>query len=144
MTVVAKFEIHYSQFLDESGKAVVLFDGDNPHTLNRPNRTNTSRLLWVTGESPADISGPADRAALALGKIGISPPPGGSVFRIVDFPPLGPQRRFDLFAYVGRLHAPEWDRRAELFGLSRSRAPQPLPPRAHVRCNDQSPPCRRT
>jgi mannose-6-phosphate isomerase-like protein (cupin superfamily) len=77
--------------VDESGKAVVLFDGDNPHTINRPNRTNTSRLLWVTGETPADISGPADRAALALGKIGISPPPGGSVFRIVDFPPLGPE-----------------------------------------------------
>jgi len=77
--------------VDESGKAVVLFDGDNPHTINRPNRTNTSRLLWVTSETPADISGPADRAALALGKIGISPPPGGSVFRIVDFPPLGPE-----------------------------------------------------
>ena len=46
--------------VDESGKAVVLFDGDNPHTINRPNRTNTSRLLWVTGESPADISGPAE------------------------------------------------------------------------------------
>ena len=39
----------------------------------------------MTGETPADISGPADRAALAMGKIGISPPAGGSVFRIVDF-----------------------------------------------------------
>jgi mannose-6-phosphate isomerase-like protein (cupin superfamily) len=77
--------------VDETGKAVVLFDGDNPHTVNRPNRANTSRLLWVTGETPADISGPADRAALAMGKIGISPPPGGSVFRIVEFPPVGPE-----------------------------------------------------
>jgi mannose-6-phosphate isomerase-like protein (cupin superfamily) len=77
--------------VDESGKAVILFDSDNPHNIKRPDRPNTSRLLWVTGESPADISGPADRAALAMGKIGITPPPGGSVFRIVEFPPVGPE-----------------------------------------------------
>ena len=77
--------------VDKSGKAVVLFDGDNPHTVKRPDRPTLSRLLWVTGESPADIAGPADRAAVAMGKIGISPPPGGSVFRIVDFPPIGPE-----------------------------------------------------
>jgi naringenin degradation protein FdeH len=77
--------------VDASGKAVVLFDGDNPHTIKRPNRSSTSRLLWVTGETPADISGTADRAAQALGKIGIAPPDGGSVFRIVDFPPITPE-----------------------------------------------------
>ena len=77
--------------VDADGKAVVLFDGDNPHTVKRPDRPTTSRLLWVTGETPADISGPADRAALAMGKIGIAPPAGGTVFRIVDFPPLGPE-----------------------------------------------------
>ena len=60
--------------VDDSGKAVVLFDSDNPHTVKRPDRPTTSRLLWVTGETPADICGPADRAALAMGKIGISPP----------------------------------------------------------------------
>jgi mannose-6-phosphate isomerase-like protein (cupin superfamily) len=77
--------------VDENEKAVVLFDSDNPHTVARPDRPTVSRLLWVTGETPADISGPADRAALAMGKIGISPPPGGSVFRIVDFKPMGPE-----------------------------------------------------
>ena len=56
-----------------------------------PTARTASRLLWVTGETPADISGPADRAALAMGKIGISPPAGGSVFRIVEFPPVGPE-----------------------------------------------------
>jgi mannose-6-phosphate isomerase-like protein (cupin superfamily) len=71
--------------VDESGKAVVLFDGDNPHTIVRPNRANVSRLLWVTGETPADISGPRDRAAIASG---IAPPDGGSIFRIVDIPPV--------------------------------------------------------
>jgi mannose-6-phosphate isomerase-like protein (cupin superfamily) len=77
--------------VDASGKAVVLFDGENPHTVRRPGRSSTSRLLWVTGETPADISGPADRAAQHLGKIGIPPPDGGSVFRIVDFPPITPE-----------------------------------------------------
>ena len=65
--------------VDDGGKAVVLFDSDCPHTVKRHDRPTTSRLMWVTGESPADISGPADRAALAMGKIGISPPPGGSI-----------------------------------------------------------------
>jgi mannose-6-phosphate isomerase-like protein (cupin superfamily) len=77
--------------VDSGDKAVVLFDGDCPHVIKRPDRPTVSQLLWVTGGAPADISGPDDRAALALGKIGISPPPGGSVFRIVDFPPLGPE-----------------------------------------------------
>jgi mannose-6-phosphate isomerase-like protein (cupin superfamily) len=77
--------------VDENDKAVVLFDSDNPHTVQRPDRPTRSRLLWVTGESPADISGPADRAGDAMGKIGISPPPGGSVFRIVEFLPMGPE-----------------------------------------------------
>ena len=77
--------------VDASDKAVVLFDGDCPHVVKRPDRPTVSQLLWVTSGAPADISGPADRAALAMGKIGISPPPGGSVFRIVDFPPLGPE-----------------------------------------------------
>src|SRR5262245_32902878 len=53
--------------VDSSDKAVVLLDGDNPHTIKRPDRPTTSHLLWVTGETPADIAGAADRAALALG-----------------------------------------------------------------------------
>ena len=30
--------------VDKNGKAVVLFDGDNPHKVVRPNRSVTSRL----------------------------------------------------------------------------------------------------
>jgi mannose-6-phosphate isomerase-like protein (cupin superfamily) len=70
--------------VDKSDKAVVLLDGANPHKKVRPQTQTVSRLLWVTGESPADLSGTADRAAV---DIGIMPPAGGSVFRIVDFPP---------------------------------------------------------
>src|SRR5215813_9510575 len=74
--------------VDKNGKAVVLFDGANPHTVVRPNRGVTSRLLWVTDQTPADISGPADRAATT---IGIAPPTGGSVFRVIDIPPTSPE-----------------------------------------------------
>ena len=74
--------------VDSNGKAVVLFDGANPHKVVRPNRSVTSRLLWVTDQAPADISGPADRAAVT---IGIGPPHGGSVFRIIDIPPTPPE-----------------------------------------------------
>ena len=76
--------------VDKNDKAVVLLDGANPHKKVRPHAQTVSRLLWVTGESPADLSGTADRAAV---DIGIMPPAGGSVFRIVDFPPETAQMR---------------------------------------------------
>ena len=74
--------------VDKDGKAVVLFDGANPHKMVRPNRSVTSRLVWVTDQTPADISGTADRAAV---EIGIAPPARGSVFRIIDIPPTPPE-----------------------------------------------------
>ena len=43
-----------------------------------------STLVWVTDESPADKSGTADRAER---EIGVPPPPRGSIFRVVEFPP---------------------------------------------------------
>ena len=70
--------------VDERGNAVVLFDGKNPHKMVRPNRGVTSRLVWVTDRTPAEMTGKADRAAI---EIGIAPPDGGSVFRIIDIPP---------------------------------------------------------
>src|SRR5205807_8743107 len=69
--------------VDGNGKAVVLLDGANPHTKARAHGT-VSHLLWVADETPTDMRGPKDRAAR---EIGIAPPAGGSVFRIVDFPP---------------------------------------------------------
>jgi len=74
--------------VDNDGKAVVLFDGANPHKMVRPNRSVTSRLLWVTDQTPADIAGSADRAAT---NIGIAPPKHGSIFRIIDIPPTPPE-----------------------------------------------------
>jgi mannose-6-phosphate isomerase-like protein (cupin superfamily) len=74
--------------LDESGKAVVLFDSENPYSVVRAGKGNISNLLWVTDGSPAPIGGQVDRADR---QIGTSPPPGGSVFRIMDYPPVTPE-----------------------------------------------------
>jgi mannose-6-phosphate isomerase-like protein (cupin superfamily) len=63
---------------------VELFDGANPYKNVRPGAGTVARLLWITDKAPADMSGKTDRANV---KIGIAPPAGGSVFRVVDFPP---------------------------------------------------------
>jgi mannose-6-phosphate isomerase-like protein (cupin superfamily) len=70
--------------VDKSDKAVVLFDGTDLRKRVRPGAHTVSRVLWVTDQTPADMTGPKDRAQV---DIGIMPPTGGSVFRIVDFPP---------------------------------------------------------
>ena len=69
---------------DASGKAVVLTDGAAPNQKVR-NAGIAATLLWATDESPADMSGTADRAAR---ETGVPPPPSGSFFRVVDFPPI--------------------------------------------------------
>jgi mannose-6-phosphate isomerase-like protein (cupin superfamily) len=68
---------------DASGKAIVLMDGAAPNRKVRQTGL-VSTLLWVTDETPADISGNADRASR---EIGVPPPPNGSILRVVDFPP---------------------------------------------------------
>ena len=68
---------------DAQGNAIVLMDGAAPNQKVRQTGI-VSTLLWVTDESPADVSGSADRAAR---EIGVPPPPNGSILRVVDFPP---------------------------------------------------------
>lgn len=68
---------------DNLGKAVVVMDGEAPNQKVRQTGI-ASALLWVTEETPADISHSEDRAAREMG---VPPPPNGSVLRVVDFPP---------------------------------------------------------
>jgi mannose-6-phosphate isomerase-like protein (cupin superfamily) len=68
------------------GRGIVLFDGPAPNRKLRAASGLVSTLLWVTDESPADISGSADRAER---EIGVPPPPRGSLFRMVEIPPGG-------------------------------------------------------
>jgi len=69
---------------DASGRAVVLIDGNAPNAKLRRATGLTSTLLWVTDVSPADNSAITDAADR---EIGVAPPPRGSIFRVVDFPP---------------------------------------------------------
>jgi mannose-6-phosphate isomerase-like protein (cupin superfamily) len=66
------------------GRAVVLFDGVAPNQKLRQASGLVSTLLWVTEETPADISRATDRS---LREIGVPPPADGTIFRMVDFPP---------------------------------------------------------
>jgi mannose-6-phosphate isomerase-like protein (cupin superfamily) len=69
---------------DDKGKAVVLMDGEAAKVRFREVSGTTSTLLWVTDSTPANISGAEDAADR---DIGVAPPPEGSIFRIVEFPP---------------------------------------------------------
>jgi naringenin degradation protein FdeH len=70
---------------EADGKAVVLFDGAPAKIREQAKNGVKSWLLWTTDVTPADISGSRDRGDRT---IGIPPPPGGSVFRIVEFHPF--------------------------------------------------------
>ena len=69
---------------DNKGQAVVMLDGVEPVSGGEPELGVESYLMWVTDETPADISGKADAGKR---KIGIPPPLNGSILRIVDFHP---------------------------------------------------------
>lgn len=64
------------------GRSTVLMDHAAANVKQR-HAGNGSTLLWVTDEAPARPSG-EDRAER---EIGVPPPPRGSIFRVVEFPP---------------------------------------------------------
>jgi hypothetical protein len=70
---------------DPEGRAVVLFDGESPHVflLEKAGGLLLTEL-WETRSAPADNSGTADAAARERR---IEPVGGGSVFRIIEYPP---------------------------------------------------------
>ena len=62
---------------------VALFDGAVVPQQKSPGG-NVVTPLWVTVETPVDLSGRLDRSET---KTGVPPLSNGSIFRIVDFPP---------------------------------------------------------
>jgi quercetin dioxygenase-like cupin family protein len=71
---------------DAEGKAIVVLDAPL-QAKQRSTGGNGMTLLWVTSESPANVSGSADRSQ---GHAGVPPPANGTIFRIVDFAPAAP------------------------------------------------------
>ena len=70
---------------DEQGRAVVLFDGESPHAfiLEKAGGLELTEI-WETRSSPADNTGSADAADHERR---IEPVGGGSVFRVIEYPP---------------------------------------------------------
>jgi mannose-6-phosphate isomerase-like protein (cupin superfamily) len=69
---------------DANGKAIVVFDDDVPNKVARPETGIVANWIWINSSTPADITLATDTSAV---RRGLNPPPGGSIFRIVDFPP---------------------------------------------------------
>jgi quercetin dioxygenase-like cupin family protein len=72
---------------DERGRAVVVMDGPAANVLHRPSRPGVALTdLWATSGTPAARTDgdPVDRPVV------LYPPPGGTVFRIIQFDPEDP------------------------------------------------------
>lgn len=69
---------------DADGNAVVARDSLAENVRVRAANGLTSTLLWVEDDTPGDNAGDIDKADR---EIGVAPPEGGSVFRIVEFTP---------------------------------------------------------
>jgi mannose-6-phosphate isomerase-like protein (cupin superfamily) len=69
---------------DASGKAIAMIDAAVTTVHRREELGVTNTLLWVTDCIPADLSNQEDTANR---KIGVEPPPGGTIFRVIDLAP---------------------------------------------------------
>src|SRR5262249_50068897 len=70
---------------NEKGRSVILSDGLPPNTFRPPYFADGGITeLWETTNTPASNEGDNDASVHPLR---LSPPPSGSIFRIVDFPP---------------------------------------------------------
>jgi mannose-6-phosphate isomerase-like protein (cupin superfamily) len=74
--------------LDENDKAVVLLDGQIGSRKVRPGKNNSPTVIWSTESVPAKIGGNEDRAKLETAR---SPVTGGTIFRVIDYPPVTPE-----------------------------------------------------
>ena len=83
---------------DASGKAMVMMDGPAPQRVLRE-RGNASTLIWGTDAAPAEIWSDED---VGLRDNEIQPPPSGSWFRVIDYPPrmTGRMHRTDSVDYA--------------------------------------------
>jgi len=75
---------------DKDGMAIAVMKGNL--TLEPRAAGVETTLVWVTDETPADISGDKDRAQRT---IGVPPPKNGSICRVVDFLPVSGEVKGD-------------------------------------------------
>jgi uncharacterized cupin superfamily protein len=96
---------------DEQGKSRAIADGPSPDVRTDPARPGySSTRIWITDRTPARIEPESLHAPQSL-----EPPPGGSVCRIVEFPPddsfrgkVGAKQVRAFFDSMGSLQASTW------------------------------------
>jgi mannose-6-phosphate isomerase-like protein (cupin superfamily) len=94
---------------DARGKSVIVSDGPSQHVLLIPGRTDFGLTnLWVTDSTPGSTEGNADAAARP---VVLEPPAGGTIFRVVEFPPdkAADFDRKTAFSSMGADHAMDPD-----------------------------------
>lgn len=73
--------------IGESGRSYIISDGTSPNRFSSPSVSGFGAAqVWYTEPGPVDNSGAKDNGAAEL-DIPMHPGVGGSVFRVVDFPP---------------------------------------------------------
>ena len=86
---------------DERNVARVIIDG--PATNTRTGASgSSSTLLWCTDATPADIAIGTNVEDMGARKIGTPPPPNGTRFAVLEFPPgsVSPLHRTETIDYV--------------------------------------------
>lgn len=91
---------------DARGRSIIASDAPSPHVLMIPGRTDFGLTnLWVTEGRAGENDGSGDAAARP---VVLEPPPAGTIFRVVEFPPDEAAANFDreaAFKSMGADHA---------------------------------------
>lgn len=69
---------------EKKGNSIIQLDGSAQNVKLRKANGLISTLLWVEDQTPANNSDEIDKANR---EIGVAPPEGGSIFRVVEFTP---------------------------------------------------------
>jgi len=91
---------------DAQGRSTFIYDGIAPNIKEMESMPGLALTdLWETVTAPADNSGTEDAAARP---VRLEPPQSGSIFRIVEFPPVSDWRGADAaeaFTSINAVHA---------------------------------------
>jgi len=99
-----------------AGRSIFVADGPTPHVFSRTKGSAIVHELWETARTPADNRGNADAIARSHR---LAPPPHGSVFRVIEYPPDS-----ERLAAIAREHAlPDDSGRAEATDRNAPRHP---------------------
>jgi hypothetical protein len=69
--------------IDAQGRSHITDDGPSPASFALPGSPFRSDNIWRTAAAPSRVDSPDD----VIAHQGVCPPPGGTVLRVLDFPP---------------------------------------------------------